>query len=144
MHVTPQALQQAARDLAGIGDVISDTNHAVAATTTTIAAAGTDEISTAIADLFNVHGQIWQEVAAQAQNLHAQFVNLLEEASLRYQAGEADAARKLLPPPTDLRSAPTPQYPDGQFLGLSGPTPLTPVGEGEDLFHIYWGGSLWP
>ena len=102
MHVTPQALQQAARDLAGIGDVISDTN------------------------------------------LHAQFVNLLEEASLRYQAGEADAARKLLPPPTDLRSAPTPQYPDGQFLGLSGPTPLTPVGEGEDLFHIYWGGSLWP
>ena len=60
VNVAPELVEAAAHDLAGIGSTLGEATGLAAAPTTSIAAAGTDEVSTAIAALFGSHGQEFQ------------------------------------------------------------------------------------
>ncbi|WP_141564014.1 PE family protein, partial [Mycobacterium kansasii] len=54
--ITPELVESAAKDLAGIGSVLEEAGSAAAASTTNVLAAGADEVSAAIAALFSSHG----------------------------------------------------------------------------------------
>jgi PE family len=70
----PEALVGAATDLANIGSTIGVANAAAAASTTSVLAAAADEVSTAIAALFEAHAQGYQALNAQAAAFHQEFV----------------------------------------------------------------------
>lgn len=56
----PETIAAAATDLADLGSTIAGANAAAAANTTSLLAAGADEISAAIAALFGAHGRAYQ------------------------------------------------------------------------------------
>ncbi|MDC8975915.1 PE family protein, partial [Mycobacterium marinum] len=85
----PQTVATAAGNLAAIGSSITDASAAAAAPTTELAAAGADEISAAIAQLFGTHAQIYQRISAQAMAFHDQFARSLSAASGSYANAEA-------------------------------------------------------
>lgn len=64
VNVAPELLESAAHDLAGIGSSLGEATGLAAAPTTSIVAAGADEVSTAIAALFGSHGQEFQALTA--------------------------------------------------------------------------------
>ena len=86
---TPDVLASAATDLANIGSTITAADAAAAFSTTGVLAAAEDEVSTAIAALFSVHGQDFQAISAQAAAFHAQFVRALNAGVGAYAAAEA-------------------------------------------------------
>src|SRR5258705_171179 len=79
----------AASDLAGIGSTLSAANAAAAFPTSTVLAAGADEVSAAIAALFGAHAQAYQAISAQAALFHDQFVALMNGGASQYAAAEA-------------------------------------------------------
>jgi PE family len=79
----PELLESAAHDLAGIGSSLGEATGFAAAHTTSIAAAGADEVSTAIAALFGGHGQEFQALTAQAAAFHEEFVGLMKSGGVR-------------------------------------------------------------
>lgn len=93
----PEFLAQAASDIAGIGSTLSQAAAAAAAPTTAVAAAGADEISAAIAALFNGHAQTYQALNAQAAAFHQQFVQTMTGTGGAYAAAEAFNAAQSLP-----------------------------------------------
>ena len=68
--VAPELVEAAAHDLAGIGSTLGEATSFAAAPTTSIAAAGADEVSVAIAALFGNHGEEFQALTAQAAAFH--------------------------------------------------------------------------
>ena len=61
-----------------------------------VLAAGADEVSSAVAQLFSGQAQVYQGLAAQAANFHAQFVQLLSGGGLQYASAEATNAQSVL------------------------------------------------
>ncbi|MGB9304118.1 MAG: PE family protein, partial [Mycobacterium sp.] len=102
----PEFLTVAASDLANIGSTVGAANAAAAASTTGVLAAGADEVSAAVAALFDAHAQAYQALSAQAKYFHIQFVQLMNAGSASYAAAEAANAspmQQLL----DVINAPT-------------------------------------
>lgn len=93
--VAPGVLESAAAELAQIGSAVSASNLAAAAQTTELAAAATDEVSTAIAALFGAHAQEYQAAAAQALTYHEQFMSTLSATSASYAGAEATIVTSL-------------------------------------------------
>jgi len=91
----PQYLASAATDLAGIGSIINEANTFAAGPTLAVLPAGADEVSAAMAALFDAHGQAYQALSAQAALFHDQFVQILNGAGSAYAAVEADAVQTL-------------------------------------------------
>jgi hypothetical protein len=91
----PDVLSAAASDLAGIGSSLESANAAAAARTTTLVAAAQDEISTAIAALFDTHGQAYQSISAEAAAFHSQFLRSLSAGAGTYALAEATNAAPL-------------------------------------------------
>ncbi len=91
----PEALAAVATDLAGIGSTIGTANAAAAVPTTTVLAAGADEVSAAMAALFSGHAQAYQALSAQAALFHEQFVRALTAGAGSYAAAEAASAAPL-------------------------------------------------
>jgi hypothetical protein len=89
----PQYLASAATDLAGIGSIISEANTFAAGPTLGVLPAGADEVSAAMAALFDAHGQAYQALSAQAALFHDQFVQILNGAGSAYAEAEANAAQ---------------------------------------------------
>jgi len=81
----------AATDLANIGSA----NAAALAPTSGGLAAGTDEVSAAVAGLFTAHAQAYRALSAQAASFHQQFVQLMTGGSAQYAAAEAANASPL-------------------------------------------------
>jgi hypothetical protein len=86
---TPDLVQGAAQDLAGIGSSLAEATATAAGPTTGVAAAAQDEVSIAIASLFGGVGQEFQALSAQAQAFHATFVQTLTTSAGAYAATEA-------------------------------------------------------
>ena len=59
----PELVSTAAGDLAGIGSALSSAGAAASVPTTGIVAAAEDEVSTAIAALFEAHGHAYQALS---------------------------------------------------------------------------------
>jgi hypothetical protein len=71
---TPDFLATAAKDLAAMGSAVSAANAAAAHSTTSLLAAGADEVSTRIAAVFGAHGLEYQAVSSQGAQFNEQFV----------------------------------------------------------------------
>lgn len=83
-----------AGDLASIRSALSEAT-AAAGPTTDVLAAGGDEVSTAISQLFGAHGQEFQVVSAQLRGFHDQLVRLMRAGAAAYASVEATAQQDL-------------------------------------------------
>ncbi|WP_308458133.1 PE family protein [Mycobacterium kansasii] len=90
--IMPQALENAATNLAGIGSVFSEATAAAAIPTTGPLPAGADAISADIAALLTSHGQTWQAFSRDYEWLHQRFVDLLNGSAEKYWATEIENA----------------------------------------------------
>ena len=84
----PAALAAAATQLEGVGTSFATESSAAAGSTTAISPAAADEVSILQSSAFSTYGQLYQSVSAQAQAIHQQFVNLLQQSSGSYQQTE--------------------------------------------------------
>ncbi|OBI46055.1 PE family protein [Mycobacterium sp. E796] len=89
----PELVQAAAQNLAGIRSALGEASAAAAGPTTGVVAAAQDEVSGAVAALFDSLGQEYQAINAQAQAFHAQFVNLMNAGAGAYLSSEAANAK---------------------------------------------------
>jgi hypothetical protein len=89
VSTVPAAIAAAATQLEGIGNSFAAESSAAAAPTTAVAPAASDEVSALQAGVFSTYGQLYQTVSAEAQAIHQQFVNLLNQSSGSYQETEA-------------------------------------------------------
>ena len=92
----PDLIETAAGDLAGIRSSLGAATAAAAPSTTGVATAAADEVSVAIAALFDTHGQQFQTLSAQAEAFHSEFVRLLNSAAASYASTEANVRLGLL------------------------------------------------
>ncbi|SOJ57838.1 putative PE-PGRS family protein PE_PGRS24 [Mycobacterium simulans] len=88
----PEIMAAAATDLARIESALSTANAAAMAQTTSLLAAGADEVSVAVAALFSAHGQGYQALSAQAAAFHDQFMRALAAGAGSYASAEAASA----------------------------------------------------
>ncbi|MEK0660473.1 PE family protein, partial [Mycobacterium ulcerans] len=86
--VAPEMVAVAASDLERLGSTISTANVAAAGSTTTILAAGADEVSAVIAELFGTHALEYQAISTQLSVFHEQFVQTLTNGVGAYSAAE--------------------------------------------------------
>jgi hypothetical protein len=96
VSTTPQVVAEAAGNLAGIGSSLTEATAAAAGATTSVAAAGADEVSLAISQLFGGYGQQFQTLSAQAAAFQAEFVRLLDGGAAAYLATEVANAQQVL------------------------------------------------
>lgn len=106
VFAAPEMVTAAASDLATIGAQLGYANGAAASPTAGLLAAGADEVSVSIAQLFQAHAQQYQWVSARAAAFHAQFVQVLDSAGAAYAAAEY-ANVSPLQPLLDLLNAPS-------------------------------------
>jgi hypothetical protein len=96
----PAAISEAATQLQGVGSSFAAESAGAAAPTTAISPAAADEVSLMQSGVFSTYGQLYQTVSAQAQAVHQQFVNTLQQSSSSYQetegANQAGAAANSL------------------------------------------------
>ena len=85
----PEVLSGAAASLSGIGDSMVARNAAAAAPTTSLAPAASDLVSAMTAAQFGKQGVAYQQVAAQAAEVHEQLVAALRSAAGAYALTEA-------------------------------------------------------
>ncbi|OBG78207.1 MULTISPECIES: PE family protein [unclassified Mycobacterium] len=85
----PEALASAAGALRAIGSALAAQNAAAAASTTGVIPAAADQVSILTAAQFAAHGQLYQQVSAQALAIHEMFVGALDFSSGSYAATEA-------------------------------------------------------
>ncbi|WP_224770047.1 PE family protein, partial [Mycobacterium simulans] len=130
---SPAAVAAAATDLANIGSTISAANLAVAAPTTGVLAAGADQVSAAVAALFDAHAQSYQLLSAQASAFHEQLVQTLNAGAGSYASAEAANVQQAL---LDAINAPTQTLLGRPLIG-DGANATTPGGSGGA------GGILW-
>jgi len=86
---TPDLVESAAQNLAGIRSSLAEAAATAAGPTTGIAVAAQDEVSIAISSMFGNFGQEFQALSAQAQAFHEQFVGLLNAGAGAYLSTEA-------------------------------------------------------
>ncbi|OBK19468.1 PE family protein [Mycobacterium asiaticum] len=91
----PEAMAAAARDLAGIGSAIAESNGNAAAPTTAIPASAADAVSGLVAQLYSAHAQTYQDISAQMASFHDQFVRALNSDGAAYANAESAAAAQL-------------------------------------------------
>jgi hypothetical protein len=85
----PDVLAGAAGSLSGIGDSMVARNAAASAPTTGLAPAASDLVSAATALQFGQHGALYQQIAAQAAEVHQQLVAALRSGAGAYALAEA-------------------------------------------------------
>jgi hypothetical protein len=89
LKTQPAVISAAATQLEGIGTSFATESAAAAGSTTDVLPAATDEVSILQAGVFSTYGQLYQSVSAQAQAIHQQFTQLLNQSSGSYQATES-------------------------------------------------------
>ncbi|OBI91268.1 PE family protein [Mycobacterium asiaticum] len=96
VFAAPELVEAAAQNLAGISSSLGQATAAAAAPTTGLLAAGADEVSAAIAQLFGTHGQEFQALSAQAAAFHQEFVGMLNAGASAYASAEASGVQALM------------------------------------------------
>ncbi|UQX10012.1 PE family protein [Candidatus Mycobacterium methanotrophicum] len=85
----PEVLSGAASTLSGLGDAMVARNAAAAAPTTGLAPAASDLVSAMTATQFGRQGLTYQQIAAQAAEVHEQLVAALRSGAGAYALTEA-------------------------------------------------------
>lgn len=91
----PEMVAAAATDLARVGSTLSAANAAAVEPTSSVIAAGADEVSASIAGLFGAHAQAYQALSAQETTFHHQSVPALTAGANSYAGAEAANASPL-------------------------------------------------
>ena len=89
VNTQPAAIAAAAMQLEGIGNSFAAESAGAATSTTDVVPAASDEVSILQAGVFSTYGQLYQTVSAQAQAIHQQFVQLMNQSSGSYQETES-------------------------------------------------------
>lgn len=97
VFAAPEYVAAAASDLASIASMLGTANSAAAFPTSAVLAAGGDDVSAAIAAMFNAHAQAYQALSAQAAQFHQQFVQLMSGGAAEYASAEAANATPMQP-----------------------------------------------
>lgn len=84
----PEVLAGAAASLSGLGDAMVARNAAAAAPTTGLAPAASDIVSAMTAAQFGQQGLAYQQIAAQAAEVHEQMVAALRAGGSAYALAE--------------------------------------------------------
>lgn len=95
LNATPDLVSAAASDLAGLGSTLNEASSAAAAATTGVMPAAFDEVSAAVASMFDAHGQAYQALSAKAAQFHAQFVQALTAGANAYAGAEAGVVQAM-------------------------------------------------
>ena len=85
----PEGLSGAAGSLAGLGDAMAARNATAATPTTGLSPAASDIVSAMTAAQFGQHGATYQQIAAQAAEVHEQLVAALRSGAGAYALTEA-------------------------------------------------------
>ncbi|MBY0443565.1 MAG: PecA family PE domain-processing aspartic protease [Mycobacteriaceae bacterium] len=93
--VTPELVVLAATDLQRIASTLNTAHTAAGISTTRIATAAADEVSTAAATVFAQYGQQFHALSNQADTFHQQFVQKLTTGSASYLGAEATSMSTL-------------------------------------------------
>ncbi len=93
---SPEQIQAAAEDLAGIRSSLVEAASSAAAPTTAVLPAAADEVSAAISAMFGKFGQEFQWASAQAQAFHAEFVSLINTGAAAYVSTELANAEQAM------------------------------------------------
>ncbi len=88
----PEVMSGAASSLSGIGDAMVARNAAAAAPTTSLAPAASDLVSAMTAAQFGKQGVAYQQLAAQAAEVHENLVAALRSGASAYALAEASNA----------------------------------------------------
>lgn len=96
VSTTPEEIQAAARNLAGIRSLLAQSSASAAAPTVGVAAAAQDQVSAQVAAFFGAYGQEYQVISAQAQAFHQQFVDLVNSGAGAYLGTELANAQQNL------------------------------------------------
>ena len=139
---TPQALADAAGNLAKIGSTIKAANSNAGPGLAGVAPPGADPVSAYLMALFSVHAQTYQVAGSQAATLHDQFVQVLQDSAGAYanteaanaspmqqalgsigEAGQATAGHLIGDGPNGAGGA-------GHHDGVGGPPPVAAGGAG--------------
>src|ERR1700675_313712 len=113
----PDFVTAAAENLAGIRSSLGEAASAAAALSSFLAAAGADEVSAAIAQMFGTYGQEFQALGAQATAFHAEFVSLLNGSGAAYLSTELANAQQALQSAMAPATAAAASDPLGGLLG---------------------------
>lgn len=95
VFAAPELVASAAQEVAGVSSALGQATAAAAGPTTSVLAAGADEISAAIAQRFGAHGQEFQAISAQAAAFHDEFVGLLNAGAGAYASAETAGTQML-------------------------------------------------
>ena len=148
---TPESLATAAKDLAGIGSAVNAANAAAAGSTTSLLAAGADEVSARIAAFFGAYGLQYRALTAQSAQWHERFVLALAANANEYLTTEiANAEINVLdavdaPAQMPMGSQPIPGAAAGTRITVPGAGPLyypTFITQLPDLGRYYLQGGL--
>ncbi|MFV0494192.1 PE family protein [Mycobacterium sp.] len=104
----PAALNAAASSLTDIGSELNAVTAGAAEQTSFLQTAAADEVSSAVASLFSIHGQEFQKLNAQAAAFHETFTQTLTQGAATYSAAEASAAQTLADLTVGASSLPRP------------------------------------
>jgi hypothetical protein len=85
----PEVLSGVAGNLSGLGDAMAARNAAAAVPTTGLTPAASDIVSAMTATQFGQHGATYQQIAAQAAEVHEQLVAALRSGAGAYALTEA-------------------------------------------------------
>ncbi len=95
VNVLPEYVAAAASDLARIGSLVGTANAQAAGATTSVLAAGGDEVSEAIAELFGAHAVEYQSISTRMAAFHDDFVQTMRAGVASYAAAEVGNAAPL-------------------------------------------------
>ncbi len=84
-----EAIALASGDLSGIGEALQEATAAAAPSTTGLVSAAGDEVSAAVASLFDDYAQAFHALSARATQFHAQFAHAVSTTATGYVAAEA-------------------------------------------------------
>jgi hypothetical protein len=136
----PEFVTAAAENLASIRSALTEAAAAASGPTSAMAAAGADEVSAAIAQMFGAYGQEFQAFNAQAAAFHAEFVSLLNGSGAAYLATElANAQRNLINAANAGQSAAAAAVAAEPLLTIPIPIPPLPPSTGGGLGGLLGG-----
>ncbi|WP_261880975.1 PE family protein, partial [Mycobacterium marinum] len=95
VNVLPEYVAAAASDLARIGSLVGTANAQAAGATTSVLAAGGDEVSEAIAALFGAHAVEYRSISTRMAAFHDDFVQTMRAGVGSYAAAEVGNAAPL-------------------------------------------------
>jgi hypothetical protein len=125
MQVIPEELASAAEYVGNIGTRLEQANAVAVLPTSSILAAGADEVSAAITSLFNDQSIIYRELAVQGTAFHQQFTQLLGAAGAVYTETEQTAQQVLRDAISELESPFTSFFEESE--GVTAPTSIPPL-----------------